>query len=303
MWNTTTGKFAKDLLSDDKLEVRSVAFSPTDLRLLAVGYSGTPGPSNVSHVSLWNLETATELARLPGATDLPGFALDEFSGVVGSLTFSPDGQYLVAGFGDKLLLKSESSPSPLKVWEVATRKPIQILNGHTGYCASVEFSREGARLASCSHDGTAIIWSTIRWDAERTLRNPDPSTVYGNGIVADVAFSPDGKTLALASREGTIQLWDVAAGTLQALLKGHSSAVCAIAFSPDGLTLASGSTDQTVRLWNVETRRELMQLDPGRVDLGEVTSLSFSSDGKHLLAGGRNDTAVWSAAPIAVPGF
>ena len=42
----------------------------------------------------------------------------------------------------------------------------------------------------------------------------------------------------------------------------------AVVFSPDGRTLASGSTDQTVRLWNVETRRELMQLDPGSVELG-----------------------------------
>ena len=41
-----------------------------------------------------------------------------------------------------------------------------------------------------------------------------------------------------------------------------------------------------------------MQLDPGNVDLGAIVTLAFSPVGKQLLAGGRNGTAVWSAAPV-----
>jgi tetratricopeptide (TPR) repeat protein len=115
-------------------------------------------------------------------------------------------------------------------------------------------------------------------------------------MVDEVAFSPDGKVLAMASREGSVLLWDVAAGKLLATLKGHSGAVTAAAFSPDGRTLATGGGDHTVRLWNVETRRELLQLDAGNVELGSVETLAFSPDGKHLLAGGRTATAVWSTA-------
>ena len=105
-------------------------------------------------------------------------------------------------------------------------------------------------------------------------------------MVEDVAFSADDKSLAMASREGNLQWWDVATGKLLDTLKGHSSAVHAVAFSPDGRTLASCSSDLTVRLWYVETRRELLQLDPGSVELGQVPTLVFSPDGKHLLAGG-----------------
>src|SRR5258708_2132509 len=188
---------------------------------------------------------------------------------------------------------------PLKGWEVATRRLIRRLNGHTNYCVALEFSRDGSLLASGSRDGTAILWSTATWKATHTLQNPEKDTLYPilsrPGMVEDVAFSPDGQTLALASRVGTVQLWDVGSGELVEPLKGHSSAVLAVAFSPDGRTLASGSVDQTVRLWNVATRRELMQLDSGSVELHQVPSLAFSPDGRQLLAGGGG--AFWSTAP------
>jgi WD40 repeat protein/tetratricopeptide (TPR) repeat protein len=302
LWDAAAGNLVRELSTADKGRVFSVAFSPTDDRLLAVGYGGQ---ADVSYVLLWDIDAGRELARLPGATDLADFRLDESTGVVGALAFSPDGKYLVAGFGTPRMFTPESLPSPLKVWEVATRRLIRRLSGHTGFCVSLEFSSDGARLASGSRDGTAILWSTASWTATQTLKNPDKSSAFSqaeSSMVDDVSFSPDGKTLAMASRGGIVQLWDVAGGKLLASLKGHSNAVSAVAFSPDGRTLASGGADKTVRLWNVETRRELMQLDPGRVDLGDeeggVESLAFSSDGIHLLVGGYGGAAFWSAAPI-----
>jgi tetratricopeptide (TPR) repeat protein len=205
-------------------------------------------------------------------------------------------KYLVAGFGSRWWWYPGGPPFPLKVWEVAHRRLIR-LDGHTGFCMSLDFSKDGKLLASGSRDGTAILWSTATWTRAQTLHNPDHA---GRGFVEGVAFSPDGKTLAMASVTGNVHLWDVASGKLLETLKGHSSAVFAVVFSPDGHTLASGGTDHTVRLWNVETRRQLMQLDPGSIEWGDmgVMTLAFSPDGKQLLVGGRGGSAVWSAAPI-----
>jgi WD40 repeat protein/tetratricopeptide (TPR) repeat protein len=302
LWDAATGRLVRELSAgDNKGFISSVAFSPTDNRLLAVGYGGQ---QDVSYVALWDIDAGTELARLPGAVDPtkpPGSQADQDDGLVGALAFSPDGKYLVAGFGSKNLFKGQASPNPLKVWEVSTRRLIRRLNGHTDYCLALDFSRDGKLLASGSRDGLAILWSTTTWNKAHTLENPDPASLYsssGRSQVEAVAFSPDGKTLAVASFSGSLHLWDVAGGKLRETLKGHSSAAQAVAFSPDGRTLASGSIDQTVRLWNVETGRQLMQLDPGNVEVGQVQTLSFSPDGKQLLAGGSHGTAFWSTAPI-----
>lgn len=295
LWDAATGRLVRELPAAEKGFINSVAFSPTDHRLLAVGYGGQ---EDVSYVALWDIDAGAELARLPGATDLAGFAADAGWRVVGALAFSPDGKCLVAGFGSKWWFDPASSPGPLKVWEVANRRLIRRLDGHTGLCLSLDFSRDGKRLASGSRDGTAIVWSTETWEAIETVENPDHDSLYGGrGMVEHVAFAPDGKTLALASREGDVQLWDVAGRKLLEPLQGHSSAVLAVAFSPDGRTLASCGTGLTVHLWNVPTRSHLMQLDPGSIDLGELWSLAFSPDGKQLLAGGLHGSAFWSAAP------
>jgi WD40 repeat protein/tetratricopeptide (TPR) repeat protein len=296
LWDAATGRLVRQLSAGDKGFIHSLAFSPTDSRLLAVGHGG---PEDVSHVGLWDIDAGTVLARLAGATDLPDFRVTENSVVIGALAFSPDGKHLVAGFGNKHVYTNDFSNNPLKVWEVATRRLIGRLQGHTGFCISLDFSKDGTRLASGSRDGTAIIWSTATWKAMRTLRNVDTDAPLGQGLdhVEEVAFAPDGKTLAMASHEGSVRLWDVASGKLVERLKGHSNAVRSVAYSPDGRTLASGSADQSVRLWNVQTRRELMQLDPGNAELGSLRTLAFAPDGMQLLAGGKR-TDFWSALPI-----
>jgi eukaryotic-like serine/threonine-protein kinase len=298
LWDAATARLVRELSADDNARVYSVAFSPADNRLLAVGYGGA---AELSHVTLWDIDAKVELARWPGATDLAGLQTEVELSAVAALAFSPNGKYLVAGFGSKKLYSGGIFPVPLKVWEIATRRLIGRLNGHKDTCVALQFSPDGTLLASGSRDATAILWSTATWNKVKTLENRDRGTVTtrpgARGPLEDVAFSPDGKTLVLASFGGTLQLWDVPTGTLMETLKGHSGAVCAAAFSPDGRTLASGSNDHTVRLWNVDTRRELLQLDPGSVELGQVRTLAFAADGRQLVVGGDRSAAVWSAAP------
>jgi eukaryotic-like serine/threonine-protein kinase len=290
LWDSATGRPVRDLPAADISAVHSLAFSPTDNRLLAVG---AESPSDKSYVALWDLDAGEELARLPGATDLAGFTIESGTGAVGALAFSPDGKYLVAGFGGRIdYPASKNSSYPLKVWEVATRRLIHLLVGHTYCCSSLEFSRDGKLLASGGYDRKAMVWSTETWKSTQTLQTSK------NAFVHSTAFSPDGKTLAVGDDRGQIHWWDIATGDLLETVSAHGTTVAALVFSPDGRTLASGGEDQAVRLWNVPTRRQLVQLDSGGVELGFVRTLDFSPDSKQLLAGGTGIAGFWSATPI-----
>ncbi len=291
-----TGNLLRELSSGHAHPIFSVAFSPRNGSLLAVGHGGT---ADGSFIALWDIDDGTELARLPGASTLEGFRTDGPEAVVGALAFSPDGKYLAAGLGHPYYYNPKPAPNPVMVWEVATRQMARRLDGHMNYCRALEFSADGTRLVSGSRDGTARIWLTQTWElAMPPLVNPDQGTAFtqGSARVEDLAISPDGKLLAMASGGGALQLWDFETGEFLEMLVGHSASVNAVAFSDCGRTLASGSTDQTVRIWNVATRRELMQLRSHESDLGEVWALAFSPSGDRLIAGGSK-SVIWATRP------
>ncbi|HUQ73054.1 MAG TPA: hypothetical protein VM165_26225, partial [Planctomycetaceae bacterium] len=253
----TTGQVLLQLpRRSDGMSADSVAFSP-DGRLLAAGFGGA---KDVSLIELWDIDRRERIAELPGTTAIPGFTTTEYTGIVGALAFSPDGQQLVAGFGSLNLLGwGDRGNNPLLVYDVAAKRVVRRLESHGNTCVSVTFSRDGSRMASASMDGTARLWDAATWQERHVLHNPDVATDLGQRRVYDVAFSPDGMLLAMASAEGHVIVWNAETGEYQQTLHGHANEVWAVAFSPDGLTLASGSIDNTVRLWNVATWRELVR--------------------------------------------
>jgi len=315
LWDVKTRKQRGEPLVGHSGRVLSVAFSPDSLTL-ASGSSDT--------VILWDVKTKKPLGK-PFGKPLIGETEYVLSS---SVAFSPDGQTLASGswdntvrlwdvktkqprgeplvshrfgvnsevnsvaFSPKGLTIASGSWDNVRLWNVKTRKPLDIPLGHSSVVHCVAFSPDGHILASGSSDDT--VKKIVLWDV-KTRKSLGELLVRSLFSVKSVAFTPDSKILASGSFD-TVILWDVKTRKSLGELVGHFQYVKSVAFSPDGLTLASGYGDilnngynNVVRLWDVKTRKQRGKLLVGHFD--DVKSVAFSPDGQ-ILASGSDDNTV-----------
>ena len=194
-----------------------------------------------------------------------------------SIAISPDGRLLATGF----LYEG------IRIWEVDTGLPVQMLKGHASSINSIAFSPDGLLLASASRDRSIILWDARSGGQIRELRGHE-------GEVTAVDFSPDGQWLVSASSDRTVRVWRVVTGREVEMMLGHTRAITSAGYSPDGQWIASGGIDRVIRLWNAETGEEVRQFSGHTAG---VAAIAFSPDGRWLASGGEDHMArVWEVS-------
>ncbi|HXJ56645.1 MAG TPA: serine/threonine-protein kinase [Verrucomicrobiae bacterium] len=271
-------------------------------------------------IVLWDLATQKIAATLSTVTT----NFTNFWMRPGSITFSPDNQWLAVGtvFGG------------LRLWDV--KAPTEVTNlpsigdGWTGPLG-VAFSPEGRTLAYNENEyGAILLWDVARRSVVGRLPGHQ-------GFVITLAFSPDGQTLASGSDDRTARLWKLAPGVrpssgaatsagqqAQELSRtrndvgfaaaedgrtlwregfaftNRSGRFTSLAFSPDGRALAmsgEGGAGRVIRVVDVETGNQQAKL---RGHLKDITSLAFAPDGQTLLSASDDGTIrVWDVVPRA----
>lgn len=304
-----------------------------DGRWLAVGESSNGG------LSLWDLATRSEIARLPagngevrvafsprepllaytfGREDEPCCGIRLWNCVTkqivatlplddrgAGLVFSEDGRTLVVSTADsdnKITLWRVPEATLLATYPATQRRAPGI--GGTPFAGSRD-------LNVAAHPDTGSDHSKVHVMDLATGRERWSRVAAEEGILA-LAFSPDAKILASGAGwvESDIRLWDAASGTEVARLAGHRGWISELVFWPDGQTLASASADQTIRLWDLSdiTHPRLIRVLQGQKS--EVWRLALLPDHSTLVSGSKDGSVyLWNVGkasratgPLTQPG-
>ncbi len=249
--------------------VDRMSFAPDGQQLTTVSRDGT--------IRAWDLREDAYVTRMPRRQIPHGVAI------------SPDGETVVAATKGNV-------HGRIICIDVETGRITGDIGVHKKACFQLEFSPDGAGLATAGWDGLRQ-WnlnSGVESGGHREhqqLAGPD-----GNQVPAEaVCYSPDGQLLATGDAEGIVRLWDRTTNEELCVLGSHDDQVLAIAISPDNRILATGSLDSTIKIWDLDER---VWLDTLRGHEDAVHSLSFSPDGALLAScGGAMDERVvlWDA--------
>lgn len=224
-------------------------------------------------VLLYDLETFQVLGALP----FP-------EGEVYTLTFSVNGEVLVAGGG-------EVGKSGITVaWNV--RKAERMGTYGEGYdtILAADISPDHAMVAVGGPSKSVRVFST----RDGTLLYKLDS--HTDWIYA-IRFSPDGELLATADRAGGLNLWQAANGRPVESLRGHNGAINDLAYSDDSALLASAGQDGTVQVWDTWKYTKVRQFS---AHASGVLSVDFAGNGEMVTSGADNRTVRWDAAGKAL---
>uniref|UniRef100_A0A8C7ARR0 WD repeat, SAM and U-box domain-containing protein 1 n=1 Tax=Neovison vison TaxID=452646 RepID=A0A8C7ARR0_NEOVI len=158
-----------------------------------------------------------------------------------------------------------------------TELPHSPLKFHTYAVHCCCFSPSGHVLASCSTDGTTVLWNTQNGETLAVMEQPTGSPVRV------CKFSPDATCLVSGAADGTVVLWNAQSYKLYRCGSVKDGSLVACAFSPNGNLFVTGSSCGDLTVWDDKMR--CLHSEKAH-DLG-ITCCDFSSqpvtDGEHGL--------------------
>lgn len=196
-----------------------------------------------------------------------------FEPIIQSIVFSPVSNDLLIVVND---LKGRNSF--VEILDINT-KTAKIFRGHSDWINTANYSADGKKIITCSHDNTAKVWK-IEGSLEGELKGHKSN-------VLDVAFSENSYTVFSVSSDRTVRKWSF--GRLLNPLAELVNVDYSL-FSPDGLKILT-AVDTIIKLHDFtgDVEREFLG------NKKKIKQLNFSTDGQYILsAGSDSKVRVWN---------
>lgn len=177
----------------------------------------------------------------------------------------------------------------IQLWDLDTGRH-RVLQGHSSWVRSLDFSADGRQLFSACWGGEVKIWNT-----DDDTPQPVRTLAAHQGAARFVRVSPDGQQLATCGNDLLVKLWEIESGKLIHSFAGHQRHVYGVDFHPAGQHLVSQDLMGQIFVWDLETGGESRRVDGSvmtgydnkfAADMGGARDMQFRPDGNQWASAG-----------------
>ncbi|OGH04419.1 MAG: hypothetical protein A2600_03955 [Candidatus Lambdaproteobacteria bacterium RIFOXYD1_FULL_56_27] len=203
-------------------------------------------------IEVWDIARGIKVQSLSGQ-----------AGPVEALAISKDGELLLSGGRDKLIL----------LWRLDRYKVSKKITEISGQVVSLDFHPNNKTIAWANGAGEVKVWDT---DAGVLL---GAHKLHGR-FVSQVLFHPQGQHIASAGADNSVIFWDYKTKKTAKKIEGHQKPVTGISFNLRGEEMVSCSLDGTIKVWDL--RKDKVTEDLNLVEK-PVTGCIYGNNAKSIL--------------------
>ncbi|OWF44147.1 WD repeat-containing protein 86-like [Mizuhopecten yessoensis] len=181
---------------------------------------------------------------------------------INCLSFSPNKDFLVSGGED----------GTVRIWELTTRKCVDVLKGHESYITCIIALEEF--VVTGSGDKSIRKWNFNNGELLGTFEGH-------HGMISNLDIYEN--FLFSTSFDKTARIYNFSTGECLFSLEGHTKLISSMIVMPQRELLLTGSGDGTVRTWNC-TSGETALTFSGHT--GPILCVKVDVDKRHLYTGG-----------------